>query len=140
MLALRAGVAARRQGDARHWRFALDLMERKHVDREDIRSRETIVDIAMSSGLDIAQFKHDLDDETTVKNVGEDHEKGVSLGVFGTPTFVFENGGAAFLKMYTPPESDCMDTFQHFVGLAGSRMYFGELKRPQPPWPRGALG
>ena len=55
-------------------------------------------------------------------------------------TFVFENGGAVFLKMYTPPEADTMEAFEHVLGLSRRRPYFGELKRPQPPWPRGALG
>jgi hypothetical protein len=30
-----------------------------------------------------------------------------------------------------------MSAFKDFMGIASSRKYFGELKRPQPPWPRG---
>ena len=46
LLALRAGAAARRQGDDEHWRFALNLLEAKHVDRQDIRDRGTVLGIA----------------------------------------------------------------------------------------------
>jgi len=139
LLALRAGAAARCQGDAEHWRFALSLLDAKHVDRVDIRERPAIVEIARSSGLDTDRFERDLDGPDTLQSLVADHETGESLGLFGTPTFVFDSGNAAFLKMYTPPEADTMDTFEHFVGLSRGRNYFGELKRPQPPWPRGAL-
>ncbi len=139
LLALRAGAAARRQGDAEHWRFALNLLEAKHVGRRDIRDRGTISEIAGASGLDGAAFERDLDDPETLRSVVEDHELGASMGAFGTPTFVFEDGGAVFLKMYTPPETETMDAFEHMIGLSRGRRYFGELKRPQPPWPRGAL-
>ena len=139
LLALRAGAAARRQGDAEHWRFALNLLEAKHVGRRDIRDRGTISEIAGASGLDGARFERDLDAPETLRSVVEDHELGASMGAFGTPTFVFEDGGAVFLKMYTPPETETMDAFEHMIGLSRGRRYFGELKRPQPPWPRGAL-
>ncbi len=56
----------------------------------------------------------------------------------GRLRFKFEDGSLAFLKMYTPPESETMASFENFVGIANGRKYFGELKRPQPPWPRGA--
>ncbi|NQU97734.1 MAG: hypothetical protein HQ548_08825, partial [Chloroflexi bacterium] len=67
LLALRAGAAARRQGDAEHWRFALNLLEAKHVGRQDIRDRVTVVGIAGASGLDGARFERDLDDPETLR-------------------------------------------------------------------------
>ena len=139
LLALRAGTAARRQGDPQHWTFALNLLEAKHGTRRDIRDRDTVMEIARAAELDVARFERDLDDPETLRSVVHDHELGASMGVFGTPTFMFENGGAVFLKMYTPPEADAVDAFEHIVGLSRHRPYFGELKRPQPPWPRGAL-
>lgn len=139
LLALRAGVAARSQGEAAHWRFVLNLLDAKHVGRRDVRDRDTLVQIANGSGLDCGRFERDLDDPGTLRSVASDHELGASMGVFGTPTFVFEDGTAAFLKMYTPPPSETMDAFEHMLGLCRKRRYFGELKRPQPPWPRGAL-
>jgi len=38
---------------------------------------------------------------------------------------------------WRPPEEESMGAFKDFMGIASSRKYFGELKRPQPPWPRG---
>jgi len=61
----------------------------------------------------------------------------VTQGIFGTPTFIFEDGTAAFLKTFTPPEDDSLAAFENMVMMARNRPYFGELKRPQPPWPQG---
>ena len=110
----------------------------KHVEREDIRSREAVIAVADSIGLNISDFTATLDDPASLRKIGEDHEAAVALGVFGTPTFVFEDGTSAFLKMFTPPEHETMGAFNDFMGIASSRKYFGELKRPQPPWPRDA--
>ena len=110
----------------------------KHVDREDIRSRDAVIAVADSAGLNVSDFTAMLDDPASLRKIGEDHEAAVALGVFGTPTFVFEDGTSAFLKMFTPPEDETMGAFNAFIDIAGDRKYFGELKRPQPPWPRDA--
>jgi len=78
-------------------------------------------------------------DPTLREKVGHDHEEAVSRGVFGTPTYVFEGGRVAFLKAFAPPAEDAVSEFEHFVAIASHRNYIGELKRPQPPWPKGAL-
>ena len=137
--ALRAGVAARGQAEQAHWRLALDLLDAKHVERRDIRDCDTVIEIAKSSGLDVVRFEEDLDAPASLQSVASDHETGAAIGVFGTPTFMFENGTTAYLKMYAPPPAETMDAFEHMLGLCRKRRYFGELKRPQPPWPRGAL-
>jgi predicted DsbA family dithiol-disulfide isomerase len=134
----RGGIAARSIGEAAHAAYMSTFMEAKHVEREDLRSRESIVDIAEKAGLDMDKFLPVFDDPATLAQIGKDHEEAVEMGVFGTPTFVFEDGSAAFLKTYTPPEEDTMDAFEHLLGVARGHKYFGELKRPQPPWPRGA--
>ena len=53
--------------------------------------------------------------------------------------FVFENGNTMFVKAFIPPEGDAVAEFEHFVAIAKHRNYIGEIKRPQPPWPKGAL-
>ena len=136
--ALRGGIAARKQSDALHDVYFKTFMEAKHVEREDLRSRESVIAVAEKCGLDMERFIADIDDPATLAEIGSDHEEAVAQGVFGTPTFIFEDGTAAFLKTYTPPEEDTIDAFTHFLGVARNRKYFGELKRPQPPWPRGA--
>ena len=117
----------------------LAVLDAKHVERRDVRSREAVFGCAESAGLDVERFKRDFDDPAALREIARDHEYAASEGIFGTPTFKFQDGSLAFLKMYTPPESEAITAFQHFVGMASGRKYFGELKRPQPPWPRGAL-
>ena len=134
--ALRGGIAARAQGEDAHGAYMDKILHAKHVEREDIRSREAVIGIAESAGLDVAKFTAILDDPRSLETIGNDHESAVEIGVFGTPTFVFENGTSAFLKMFTPPEDESMGAFNDFMGIASGRKYFGELKRPQPPWPR----
>ena len=136
--ALRGGIAARAQGTDAHNSYMEKILHLKHVDREDIRTREAVIAVAGAAGLNMPEFTTVLDDPATLKSIGEDHEAAVELGVFGTPTFVFEDGTSAFLKMFTPPEDEAMGAFKDFMGIASGRKYFGELKRPQPPWPRDA--
>ena len=136
---LRGGAAARRQGREAHNAYMLAVLEAKHVRREDIRSFDAVATCAKTVGLDEERFAKDFNDPAILEEIARDHEYAVGEGVFGTPTFKFEDGSLAFLKMYTPPESETMASFRNFVGIANGRKYFGELKRPQPPWPRGAL-
>ena len=135
---LRGGVAARAQGTDAHNEYMEKLLRAKHVEREDVRTRESIIYIAVAAGLDVEEFTRVIDDPSTLTRIGEDHEVALEYGVFGTPTFVFEDGTAAFLKMFTPPEDESLSAFNDFMSIASSRKYFGELKRPQPPWPRGS--
>ena len=136
--ALRGGVAARQQGSTIHDAYMAAILQAKHVERTDIRTRESIIEIASAIPLEINEFTEVLDDSKTLKTIGNDHEHALELGIFGTPTFVFQNGFSAFLKMFTPPKNEAMSAFEHFMGIAKERKYFGEIKRPQPPWPRGA--
>ena len=114
------------------------ILHAKHVEREDVRTRESVIEIAKTASLDIEKFTSVLDDPDSLAQIGIDHEEALTHGVFGTPTFVFADGSSAFLKMFTPPENETMSAFNDFMGIASRRKYFGELKRPQPPWPRNA--
>jgi predicted DsbA family dithiol-disulfide isomerase len=136
--ALRGGIAARKQGEPAHAAYMQTILELKHVDREDIRSRESIVDAAKNAGLYIERFKVDIDDPEALAEIGRDHEEAAAQGVFGTPTLVFEDGSAVFVKTFTPPEDESMSAFNHLMGVSMGKRYFGEIKRPQPPWPRDA--
>ena len=134
---LRGGIAARTQGTTAHNNYMEKILHAKHVERKDVRTRESIIAIAVSADLDTNQFTSILDNHETLAQIGIDHEDALTHGVFGTPTFVFEDGTAAFLKMFTPPEDESLSAFKDFMSIASRRKYFGELKRPQPPWPRG---
>ena len=142
LLASVAGEAAKRQGGEAFDRFHLALLTARHGggDRIALNEDQPLIDIARQAGLDIERFEKDLADPELVQLVGRDHEESAEQhGAFGTPTFVFENGQSAYLKTFIPPEEESVETFEHFVGLMSARSYIGEVKRPQPPWPRGAV-
>ncbi|MFW6174786.1 MAG: hypothetical protein ACOC5K_03320, partial [Chloroflexota bacterium] len=61
-------------------------------------------------------------------------------GVFGTPTLVFGDDQPVFLKTFTPPPEEALPMWERFVALSRGAGYLGEIKRPQPPWPRGVFG
>lgn len=143
ILAQRASEAARRQGDEAFRRFHMALLTARHGPGERIPLNETgpLAKVAREAGLDLGRFLEDLKDRGLLTNVARDHSEAVEkYGVFGTPTFVFENSTSAYLKSFIPPEDDSVAFFEHFVALFGHRSYVGEIKRPQPPWPKGAVG
>ena len=142
LLSLRAGEAARLQGTQSFERFHLALLTARHGDkgRVSLDQVEPLVAVARGAGLDVDRFQEDLDDQALLKNIARDHTEAVEVhGVFGTPTFVFEDGNAAYLKTFLPPREESIAFFEHFVALVANRPYLGELKRPQPPWPKGAV-
>ena len=80
----------------------------------------------------------DVTDESIRGIIGKEHEYADSLGIFGTPTFVFDDGEVVFLKTFTPAAEDSVAEFEHFLGVS-RRSNIGEIKRPQPPWPKGVM-
>ena len=136
LLALKAGVAARKQGSELQWKFTLTLLSARHVDKADVREIETIEKAATEAGLDVEQLKADMDAPETIAAVAAEHEQAAEAGIFGTPTYVFEGAKPAFLKMFAPPDDETMDVWEGVTRLSNSTVQFGELKRPQPPWPR----
>lgn len=140
-LSLVAGKAAARQGPAEFDRFHLALLEARHAGgRVRLDRPEPLIEIAREQGLDPDRFSADLGDSALTMEVASDHREAASEhGVFGTPTFLFENGQSAFVKTFIPPEAEAAEALSHFLGLFAERSYIGEVKRPQPPWPRGAV-
>ena len=136
-----AAEAAKRQGDEAHAKFHLALLTARHggEGRLSLGDEEAILEIATSVGLDAAQMREDMKDPELRKIIGEDHEAAIADGIFGTPTYIFENGNMAYLKAFIPEDEDAVAAFEHYIALANHRNYFGEIKRPQPPWPKGVL-
>ncbi len=141
LLASVAGEAAKRQGNQEAFdRFHLGLLTARHAgERTPLNQDEPLIQIAEEAGLDVERFKNDLNDPALVQAVAADHEEAGERGIFGTPTFLFENGHAAYMKTFIPPEGEAVEVFDSFVSLFGGRTYVGEVKAPQPPWPKGAL-
>ena len=136
-----AGEAARRQGEDAFYSFFLKLLTERHGgNRIPLNDMGLLVDLAKDVGLNVTQLEKDIRDPSLISIISEDHiEATEKHGIFGTPTFVFPNGQSAYVKTFIPPEDQGMKTFEHFLGLFMERSYIGEVKRPQPPWPKGAL-
>ena len=139
---LRAGVAAGRQGDDALRRFMPLLLRARHEDRKNLGDMDVLKEAAAAAGLDVERFERDVKDRSSLDEVAKSHTKAVEEhGVFGTPTFVFEDGTSAFLKLVRPDTpADALAAYDHVMGVMESSAYVGEIKRPQPPWPKGVLG
>ena len=143
MVAAIAGEAARRQGDEAFANFHLALLKARHggQGRIPLNDVDAVVELAGQVGLDADRLRKDMEDPDLKASIGRDHQEAVEKhGAFGTPTFVFENGNTAYLKTFVPPEEDSVRFFENFMAIMADSPFVGELKRPQPPWPKGAAG
>ena len=133
-LAWKGAIAAHKQGKEAFDRFNLALLTARHADGKDLTDPETILDAARQADLDLKQFKQDLE-QVDLKPVGRDYEEGrENYGVFGTPTFVFEDGHAAYLRLRPlPPKDQLVDVWQQVRSVIDGRPNILEIKRPVPP-------
>ena len=136
LLALRSGVASRAYGADISWNFTLALLKARHDDKEDIREMSVILDVAESVGIDRDDFESKINDPEVLATVAREHEQAAELEIFGTPTYIFEGAKPAFLKMFVPPDENVLEAWNAISGIAAGNIQFGELKRPQPPWPK----
>ena len=131
--AFRAAEAARCQGEAAFERFHFALLRARHEQRRDIADTSTLVEVAGGVGLEMTRFQNDLTDQKLLTRLAEDHAFAVeNLGVFGTPTLVFAESQAVFLKMSAaPPLEESLSVFTEIHHLAEHRQYVQEIKRPK---------
>lgn len=132
--AFQAAMAAQKQGAEAFDRFHMALLTAKHEDGQDHGRRSTLVDVAKAAGLDVKRFEQDLSDRSGLGRIGEDYTEGRErFGVFGTPTFVFPDNSALYLKVLPPPPAeDAIDLFEEFIRTARERPYVAEIKRALP--------
>lgn len=132
-LAFRAAEAARRQDafESLH----MPLLLARHRDREDIDDPGVIKRLAGAAGLDGDRFGADLADRRTLEALARDHsEARAKHGVFGTPTFVFPNGAAAYVRLAgVPSKEDALRIFDRLVDIARGEQSILEIKRPVAP-------
>ncbi len=83
----------------------------------------------------MTQFQKDLGDPQLLAKLAEDHTIAVkTLGVFGTPTLVFPESQAVFLKLLPPPPpEESLAVLAEVKQMAERRQYIQEIKRPKPP-------
>ena len=142
LLSLISGEAARLQGIDLYEKYHMALLRARHGGnaRISLNKPEPLLQIARNVGLDVNKFEEDLENPEAIGSVIRDHTEAVDVhGVFGTPTFLFEGRDSVYVKTFIPPIHESVEFFERFVGLMSGRSYLGELKRPQPPWPKGAV-
>ncbi|UCB42171.1 MAG: DsbA family protein [Dehalococcoidales bacterium] len=130
--AFHAAEAARVQGEIVFDTFHFALLKARHEDKKDITDPAILIEVAKSVGLDIDRFRDDLNDRRLLNKLAEDHVFAVeTLNVFGTPTLVFPEQQAVFLKMAPPPSRDeSVTVFEDIRRLAEDRQQIKEIKRP----------
>jgi len=141
LMASLAGEAAKKQGTDKFSKFFLELLTQRHGgNRVPLNDNSVFLEVAENCGLDLKKFAEDLKDESLLDTIANDHTEATEVyGAFGTPTFVFESGQTAYLKTFIPPVEESKQAFDNFIEMFSDRSYIGEVKRPQPPWPKGAV-
>jgi predicted DsbA family dithiol-disulfide isomerase len=134
-LAFKAAEAARRQGAFDDFHMA--LLRARHEKRVDIDDVAVVEREAEDSGLDLDRFRTDIADPQIVSALERDHRAAVAeYGVFGTPTFVFDAGATAYVRLSEPPEaSDSVAIFDRVISIAAEEPRILEIKRPVKPSP-----
>lgn len=134
-LAFKAAEAARRQD--RFDAFHESLLQARHRDRLDIEEPMVVARVAEQSGLDIDRFREDIGDSHILDALARDHQHAVSEhGVFGTPTFVFASGAAAYVRLSEAVTGeDAIGVFDSLLAVAAGEPRILEIKRPAKPTP-----
>ena len=133
----RAALAARRQGVEKYHDFVWELLNLRHQEGQDLSAPATITEAATRAGLDLDRFERDRAGRDDLVAIGADYDEAKEQhGVFGTPTFVFPNGGSAYLKLQlgnVPNGPEAVAFFEQFVGITRDTPKVVEIKRPTPP-------
>ena len=140
LLAHKAGLAVKRQGKEAFEGYFMALLKARHEDKADLNEQAVIDAAGASAGIDMARFREDISDPDLLRELAESHTKAVDeYGAFGVPTFVFDSGNFAFLKMFIPPEEQSVEIYDNLMKSMSEFVHVGEFKRPQPPWPHGVI-
>jgi predicted DsbA family dithiol-disulfide isomerase len=134
-LAFQAAEAARRQG--RFEELHMPLLDARHRDHLDLDEIQVVERVAADAGLEMDRFRRDVNDPTTIEALALDHQHAVrDLGVFGTPTLVFEDGTSAYVRLSDAVNGvPAPDLFERLVSVAGAEPRILEIKRPRRPLP-----
>tara|TARA_Y100001970_G_scaffold293949_1_gene444972 strand:- start:66023 stop:66664 length:642 start_codon:yes stop_codon:yes gene_type:complete len=130
------GIAARNVSKEAGNSYMKAIFEDKHVKRIDVRSRDYVVNLAKSLDIYSDKYQENLDSKKSLDLISSSHIEAETKGIFGTPTIEFYDGNTVFLKTFTPPDKDSISFFDALKILSTNNSYFGELKKPQPPWPK----
>lgn len=125
--------AAKKQGDEAFRGFHAALFRKRHEDGRNLSRQQVLESAAEDAGLDLEQFKSDLESDEVLTQIEKDYTYGRdALGVFGTPTIVFDNDEGAYLKLnYMDMPEDPVEFFHEFAAIVRDRPNVIEIKRPR---------
>ena len=128
---LALGAAEALRGEPGEESYRSEVFRAMHKG-EERPLRDDIVEIARRSGLDTDAFWHA--EVLWLGSVRESHEDAVTArGIFGTPTLVFADNSALYLKLTElPPAANDRSLWDSVSTLASSFPEVAELKRPSP--------
>lgn len=126
--------ASRQQGADAYERLHWTLLEGRHEHRKDFRDPTDLEELILKANLDLKQLKRDLKNKSLLSDIAHSHTQAVKLhGIFGTPTFVFENGKSFFMRIQSPSEEiEATRIFENLLDLFVDRDSIAEVKRPTP--------
>lgn len=128
-----ASHAAAQQGEEAHAKFHAALFRKRHVDGRNLGKQDVLEATATEAGLDLAKFRDDLASSSVNPIIEADYAHAREIGVFGTPTIMFDNGEGAYLQVNFRSLPEDPVTFWHeFVKTVRDRPEVREIKRPQP--------
>jgi predicted DsbA family dithiol-disulfide isomerase len=132
-LAFQASEAARRQD--RFESLHMPLLLARHRDGRDLDEPSVVDEVAEAAGLDMSRFRSDLAAPDVLDGLARDHTEAVRVhGVFGTPTFVFESGASAYVRLAKPVDGEApAEVFDRLVEVAAGEPRILEIKRPVRP-------
>ncbi len=128
-----AAHAAKKQGNDAFDKFHAALFLKRHEDGRNLGKQDVLEATATEAGLDLETFRNDLQSDEVFATVKDDFTTGKGdLGVFGTPTIVFENGEGAYLKVnFRSLPKNPVTFWDEFVAIVRDRPEAIEIKRPQ---------
>ncbi len=133
LLPFMASCAARRQGSEKHAHFRLEAMRARHRDHRPF-NLATLREVAERVGLEMNRFESDLSNPECRTVLAHEHHHAVSQNIFGTPTFSFEDGHTAYLRLKELPASahEAAELFMCYRQLLERYPYLETIKRPRP--------
>ncbi len=132
LLPFLASTAARKQGREPFDRFRLALLRARHRDRSPF-NRALMLACAEKAGLHLACFERDLDDPEARTVLAREHCQGAQEDVFGTPTFAFPGGHAAYFRLRELPvdREEAVALFRGFHEMLTRYPYLETVRRPR---------
>lgn len=126
--------AAKLQGEELFKKFHAVLFKKRHTDGRNLAGQAVLESAATEAGLDLDKFREDLASDAIFAQIEEDFTYGQQkLGVFGTPTIVYDNDLSAYIQVnFRDMPGDSAVFFDEFTAIVRERPNVFEIKRPRP--------